>query len=108
VAILLPPGDEATGALDGDGADLTASRGATLRVSATAQQIGDNATDVDAQVTGDPIGISLNSVYLAEVLGVLRADQVSLQFDGPLSPAIIRGIGLEGYVHVIMPMHSVA
>lgn len=103
----LPTGEPETIPEGSDPEALPASRGATLRVSASAQQIGDNATDVDAQITGNPIGISLNSVYLAEVLGVLRTDQVTLQFDGPLQPAIIRGIGLEGYVHVIMPMHSI-
>ncbi len=79
----------------------------TLEVSATAQEIGDNKSQVRANVSGDETHISFSSEFLADVLGVLKSENVRLKLTGPLSPAVVEGIGVERYTHVIMPMHSV-
>jgi DNA polymerase-3 subunit beta len=78
----------------------------SMEVSATAQEIGDNKSQVPAQVGGDDTHISFSSEFLGDVLGVLRTDKVRLKLSGPLSPAVIEGVGADHYTHVIMPMHS--
>jgi DNA polymerase-3 subunit beta len=77
-----------------------------MEVSATAQEIGDNKSQVPAQVGGDDTHISFSSEFLGDVLGVLRTEKVRLKLSGPLSPAVIEGVGADHYTHVIMPMHS--
>jgi DNA polymerase-3 subunit beta len=78
----------------------------SMEVSATAQEIGDNKSQVPAQVGGDDTHISFSSEFLGDVLGVLRTEKVRLKLSGPLSPAVIEGVGADHYTHVIMPMHS--
>jgi DNA polymerase III subunit beta len=78
-----------------------------VAVTANAAEVGDNHGEVDASVDGEETYISFSSEYLADVLGVLPNDEVALELTGPLSPALIRGIGLAEYTHVIMPMHTV-
>ncbi|MCK4242560.1 MAG: DNA polymerase III subunit beta, partial [Dehalococcoidia bacterium] len=45
-----------------------------------------------------------NSKYLSDVLAVLRGEKVALEVTSPSSPGVIRPLGVENYVHVIMPM----
>jgi DNA polymerase-3 subunit beta len=38
------------------------------------------------------------------VLQVLDCSQVALETSGPSSPGVLRPVGQDNYVHVIMPM----
>jgi len=42
--------------------------------------------------------------YLTEVLSVLHESQVALETTNPSSPGVIRPVGVDNYIHVIMPM----
>ena len=75
-----------------------------LSVSSRADEIGDNQGDIDAQVEGDESKIAFNSKYLTEVLDVLGEGEVALETTSPSSPGVLRPVGSEGYVHVVMPM----
>lgn len=78
-----------------------------VALSANAAEVGDNHGELDATVEGEETYISFSSEFLADVLGVLPSDDIALEMTGPLSPAIVRGLGLAEYTHVIMPMHTV-
>jgi len=83
------------------GAELSPGK---LSISAQAEEIGGNETEVDAMVDGDPAKIAFNVKYLSDVLSVLRQSQVALETTTPSSPGVIRPLGVDNYVHVIMPM----
>ena len=78
-----------------------------IALSANAAEVGDNHGELDASVEGEETYISFSSEFLSDVLGVLPNDDIALELTGPLSPAIVRGLGLADYTHVIMPMHTV-
>jgi DNA polymerase-3 subunit beta len=48
--------------------------------------------------------IAFNVKYLSDVLSLLRQSQVALEVTTPSSPGIIRPIGVDNYVHMVMPM----
>jgi len=73
-------------------------------LSARAEEVGDNVGEVDATVKGEEARIAFNSKYLSDVLGVLRQDRVVLEISSPSSPGVIRPVGVDNYVHVVMPM----
>ncbi|MGH2350393.1 MAG: DNA polymerase III subunit beta, partial [Chloroflexota bacterium] len=79
----------------------------SVALSANALEVGDNRGEIDASVEGEATYISFSSEYLAEVLNVLPNDEISVKITGPLSPALVEGVGLADYTHVIMPMHTV-
>ena len=79
--------------------------GGRVTVMATSAELGDNVTEIDAAVEGEPIEIAFNAKYLTEVLSVITAPQVGLETSSPSSPGVIRPVGDESFVHVIMPMH---
>ena len=83
------------------GSELTPGK---LTVSAQAEEIGGNVSEMDALVDGEEAKIAFNARYLSDVLSVLHQAQVAIEISTPSSPGIIRPVGVDNYVHVIMPM----
>lgn len=74
-------------------------------VAATSAEFGDNVSELDAGVTGDKIEIAFNARYLIDVLSVVGAPEVALETSTPSSPGVVRPVGGDDFVCVIMPMH---
>lgn len=79
--------------------------GAGITIAAAAD-IGDAEGEVEATLEGDPVTIAFNARYLTEALQNVDGDQLALEFSGPLSPGVIKPVGDEAYVHVIMPVRT--
>ncbi len=77
----------------------------TLELSATAEQTGSSEIAVDASVDGIPLLIAFNVRYLREVLEVIKSPNVSLETNAANTPAMIKMVGDDRFLHVIMPMH---
>ncbi|MGI2335620.1 MAG: DNA polymerase III subunit beta [Dehalogenimonas sp.] len=75
-----------------------------LSITARSEEIGDDQAELDAAVSGEEAKIAFNGKYLLDVLSVLTEDQVALEVTGPSSPGVIRPIGTDNYIHVVMPM----
>jgi len=75
-----------------------------LLVTARADEVGDNEGEIDAIVEGDEAKIAFNGRYLTEVLNVLGVDRVAIETTSPSSPGVLRPIGDDRFVHVVMPM----
>ncbi|OGN89414.1 MAG: DNA polymerase III subunit beta, partial [Chloroflexi bacterium RBG_13_46_14] len=83
---------------DGDGAP------GKLTISARSEEIGDDVGEIDAAVEGEEMKIAFNGKYLIDVLSVLSESQVLLETTNSSSPGVIRPVGSDNYVHVVMPM----
>jgi DNA polymerase-3 subunit beta len=75
-----------------------------IAISARAEEVGDNLGEVDAVVEGEEAKIAFNSKYLMDVLGVLTEEEVALEATTSSSPGVIRPVGKDNYIHVVMPM----
>jgi DNA polymerase-3 subunit beta len=75
-----------------------------LVVSATAAEVGDNTSRVDATVEGPGTAIAFNSRFVADALGSLAASEIALELGGPLAPGVVRIVGDDSYLHVVMPL----
>ena len=73
-------------------------------VSARAEEIGEHRGEMDVKIEGEASKVAFNSKYLQDVLQVLDCSQVALETSTPSSPGVIRPVGVENYVHVVMPM----
>ena len=83
------------------GAELTPGK---VNISARAEEIGDNVGEIDATVDGEPAKVAFNAKYLSDVLSVLKQSQVALETTTSSSPGVFRPVGVDNYVHVVMPM----
>jgi len=84
------------------GSELTPGQ---LTVAATSAEVGDNVSQIEAQIEGQNLEIAFNAKYLMEVLGVVDAPQVALETTTNSSPGVIKPVGSQDFTHVIMPMH---
>ncbi len=75
-----------------------------MTISARAEEIGDNLSELDAAVEGESDKIAFNSKYLQDYLQVLEGGRVSLEMSGPSRQGVLRPVGDDSFVHVLMPM----
>ncbi|MFC1983664.1 DNA polymerase III subunit beta [Chloroflexota bacterium] len=83
------------------GGELTPGK---VTISARSEEIGDDVGEIDAIAEGEESKIAFNGKYLIDVLSVLHETQVALETTNPSSPGVIRPVGVDNYIHVIMPM----
>ena len=76
-----------------------------VEISGQSEETGSNLTIVDATIEGPPQLIAFNVRFLREVLDVIKTPNVALETTADTSPGIIRPVGEENFLHVIMPMH---
>lgn len=76
-----------------------------VEVSAVAAETGSNETAVDATVEGSPTDIAFNVRFLVDVLGVIDTPNVALETTSASAPGVLRPVGRDDFLHVIMPMH---
>jgi DNA polymerase III subunit beta len=77
----------------------------TVEISGHSEETGSNQTTVDASIEGPPILIAFNVRFMREVLDVIKSPNVALETTAETSPGVIRPVGEENFLHVIMPMH---
>ena len=77
---------------------------ASLKVSASSQELGEAEEILDVDYAGEEMVIGFNSRYLLEAMAALEKDQVVLEIKDAQSPGVIKSVEGEGYCCVIMPM----
>jgi len=75
-----------------------------LMLTARAEEVGDNEGVLDAVVEGQESKIAFNGRYLSDVLNVMDTDRVAIETTSPSSPGVLRPVGDDRFVHVVMPM----
>jgi DNA polymerase-3 subunit beta len=76
-----------------------------LEISATSEETGKNETIVEATVDGGGVLIAFNVRFLREALEIIRTPNVALETSTANAPGVVRPVGDENFLHVIMPMH---
>src|SRR5574342_190943 len=76
-----------------------------VEISATSEETGKNETIVEATVDGSGVLIAFNVKFLREVLEVIRSPNVALETSAANAPGVVRPVGDDDFLHVIMPMH---
>jgi DNA polymerase-3 subunit beta len=88
--------------------DIKSANGTTageVEISATSEETGKNETIVEATVDGGGVLIAFNVKFLREVLEVIKSPNVALETAASNAPGVVRPVGDEDFLHVIMPMH---
>ncbi|MDB4958492.1 MAG: polymerase beta subunit [Myxococcales bacterium] len=94
-------------------AQLMSSETRGVKVAATKEGItitsdnpdlGEVREELDAEYTGEPIAIGFNPKYVVELLSQMTSDQVQLCLGGELDPGLIKPMGGDEYLGVVMPM----
>jgi DNA polymerase-3 subunit beta len=76
-----------------------------VEISAQSEETGSNETIVEATVDGIGLLIAFNVKFLREVLEVIKTPNVAIETTASNAPGVIRPVGDDSFLHVIMPMH---
>jgi len=80
------------------------AEGGKLTLTANTSEVGQNVAGVEAKIEGQDLQVAFNSKYLLDVLAIIGSEEVQLGFTGPLNPGIIRPVGNDNYLYIIMPV----
>jgi DNA polymerase-3 subunit beta len=78
--------------------------GDTLRLTAITQDVGNASEELDAQYSGAELTVAFNPDYLAAGVEACNGDSVTLSTLDALKPAVVRGVGLDDYLYLLMPV----
>ena len=76
-----------------------------VEISATSEETGKNETIVEATVDGSGVLIAFNVKFLREALEVIKTPNVALETTAQNAPGVVKPVGDDNFLHVIMPMH---
>lgn len=77
-----------------------------LYFSARNSDIGESSENVGASINGEPIELSFNHRYLSAPLSLITTESLSLSSAGIGRPMIMRGIGDNTFLYLVMPMNQ--
>jgi DNA polymerase III subunit beta len=75
-----------------------------LELRAVTLDVGEASEQIDATYDGDELTVAFNPEYLVDGLEVTPGEQVSLETVDSLKPALIRPIGSEDFLYLLMPV----
>lgn len=75
-----------------------------VEVTAFSEETGKSETVLEAAVEGKGLLIAFNVKFLREILEVIKTPNVALEMNTSQTPGVIRPVGGDDFVHVIMPM----
>lgn len=78
--------------------------GDTVRLRAIAQDVGNAHEEIDARFEGNEMTVAFNPEYFAAGLDAIEGDEVTLQTIDPMKPAVLRGVGHDEYLYLLMPV----
>ncbi|MFW5941960.1 MAG: DNA polymerase III subunit beta [Chloroflexota bacterium] len=73
-------------------------------ISATSTETGDNVVQIDAEVDGEQVELNFNVKFLTDVLSVVGSPQVALETTSSVEPGVVKSVGEDDFLHIIMPM----
>ena len=76
-----------------------------VEINAQTEETGKSDIQIEAGIEGSGLLIAFNVKFLREVLEVVKTPNVALEANSNNTPGVIRPVGDDNFVHVIMPMH---
>ena len=78
--------------------------GDTVELTAITQDVGNAAEEIDASYDGAEMTVAFNPDYLAAGIDAIDSDDVTLATMDPMKPAVLRGVGNDEYLYLLMPV----
>ena len=75
-----------------------------LKLTAITQDVGNAVEELDASATGSDLTVAFNPDYLAAGVEAVSAEQITLSTIDALKPAVVRGVGSDDYLYLLMPV----
>lgn len=75
-----------------------------LELRAITQDVGYASESLPASYEGEDLTMAFNPGYLTDGLEIVDSEQVTLHTADPLKPALLRPVGDDGFLYLVMPV----
>lgn len=77
-----------------------------IALQATAAQVGENTTEIDAVIEGGTARLGLDNTYLNNAVDAIHSQQMIISAtSGQTLPVLLRPVNSDDVLHLIMPLH---
>lgn len=83
---------------------LSATNDGKLNISTDETKVGEEKAEINVKINGENNKIALNAQYLLDVLNYIQSENVILEIEDKLSPAVVRPLKKSDYTYIIMPL----
>ncbi len=80
------------------------SKKSLIEIFAQNAEVGENTSQLEGEINGKDLEIIFNYKYLLDGLNNIDTEKVLLGLNGEASPGIIKPVGDQSYIYVIMPI----
>lgn len=77
-----------------------------IKVYSTGEEVGENNTEVPAEVEGEEIQIMFNSKYLLEFLSNNKYEKLLFGISTNSTPCVVKPVDVTTFIHVLAPLNS--
>lgn len=77
-----------------------------IQFSARNNDVGDSNETISASLSGEPVELSFNHRYLGAPLPLMTTENLSLSCAGIGRPMIMKGVGDNTFLYLVMPMNQ--
>lgn len=81
-------------------------KGKKFEVESKNSTVGESVQSVEAVLDGEDININVNHRYFTDCLQSISADSMVLSFSGQAKPIVIKGVGDQSFLYLVMPMNQ--
>lgn len=77
-----------------------------FEVSSHNKELGKNTTRLEATTSGEKSTTHFNHKYILDCIQAVPVDSLSLSLNGPGKPLVVRGVGDESFLYLVMPLNN--
>ncbi|MEW5692994.1 MAG: DNA polymerase III subunit beta [Candidatus Hydrogenedentota bacterium] len=77
-----------------------------LFLYSTSPDIGEGTAELAIEYEGEEVQIVLNALYMLDVVKNIETESIEIHFSNKLSPVVIKPVGKDDYLCLIMPMRQ--
>lgn len=85
---------------------IEAEAGNKIKISGRENSIGENHSEINAEISGENQNLVLNSHYFLDGLKVFEDDEINIGLNGEIKAVILKSIKDESFLYIMMPIKS--
>ena len=75
-----------------------------LEISTSNPEVGEAKEEIEISYHGTALEVGFNAKYFIDVLNAMESEQVTIELNDKLSPGVMKAVGDDNYICVVMPM----
>lgn len=76
-----------------------------IEIKSENQDIGKMDEKIKANIEGEDLSINLNYKYVSDFINNINSEKISMELNSPQKPIVFKGVNVNNYIYLVMPMN---